>query len=68
MPPMVKVTMKPMAQSIGSSKRMRPLYMVKSQLKSFAPVGIEMIIVVMPKNEFTEAPEPIVKKWCSQTR
>ena len=46
---------------------MRPWYMVKSQLKSLAPVGIEMIIVAMPKNEFTLAPEPIVKKWCSQT-
>ncbi|MET3868980.1 hypothetical protein ABIC20_006289 [Methylobacterium radiotolerans] len=33
------------------------------QLKIFAPVGIEMIMVVIPKNEFTSAPEPIVKKW-----
>ena len=47
---------------------MRPRYIVNSQLKIFAPVGIEMIIVVMPKNELTLAPEPIVKKWCSQTR
>ena len=36
--------------------------MVKSQLKIFAPVGIEMIIVVMPKKELTLAPEPMVKK------
>ena len=42
--------------------------MVKIQLNSFAPVGIEMIIVVMPKNELTLAPDPMVKKWCSQTR
>ncbi len=42
--------------------------MVNSQLKIFAPVGIEMIIVVIAKNELTLAPEPIVKKWCSQTR
>ena len=41
--------------------------MVKSQLNIFAPVGIEMIIVVMPKKELTLAPEPMVKKWCSQT-
>ena len=41
--------------------------MVNSQLKSFAPVGIEMIIEAMPKKEFTEAPAPMVKKWCSQT-
>jgi hypothetical protein len=41
--------------------------MVNSQLKIFAPVGIEMIMVVMPKKAFTLAPEPIVKKWCSHT-
>ncbi|MDT4823738.1 hypothetical protein FQZ97_569750 [compost metagenome] len=68
MPPITKVIMKPMVHIMGSSKRMRPRYMVKSQLKIFAPVGIEMIIVVMPKNEFTLAPEPMVKKWCSHTR
>jgi len=68
MPPITKVTMKPTVHSIGSSKRMRPRYMVNSQLKIFAPVGIEMIMVVMPKNEFTLAPEPMVKKWCSHTR
>ena len=68
MPPMMKVHMKPTAHIIGSSKRMRPRYMVNSQLKIFAPVGIEMIMVVIPKNEFTLAPEPMVKKWCSQTR
>ncbi|MNK82264.1 hypothetical protein D3C87_1020300 [compost metagenome] len=62
MPPMVKVTMKPIVHSMGSSKRMRPRYMVNSQLKIFAPVGIEMIIVVMPKKELTLAPEPMVKK------
>ena len=38
---------------------------MKSQLKIFTPVGIEMIIVVMPKKAFTFAPEPIVKKWCA---
>ena len=68
MPPMANVTMKATVHIMGSSKRMRPLYMVNSQLKIFAPVGIEMIIVVMPKNVFTLAPEPMVKKWCSHTR
>ncbi len=41
--------------------------MVNSQLKIFTPVGIEMIIVVMPKKALTLAPEPMVKKWCSHT-
>ena len=53
---------------IGTSNRIRPRYIVNIQLKIFAPVGIEMIIVVIPKNEFTSAPEPMVKKWCSQTK
>src|SRR5256885_12174078 len=48
--------------SIGTVKRMRPRYMVNSQLKILAPVGIEMIIVVMPKKVFTLAPEPIDRK------
>lgn len=67
-PPITKVTMKPIVHSIGTSYLMRPWYIVNSQLKIFAPVGIEMIIVVMPKKELTLAPEPIVKKWCSHTR
>lgn len=45
-----------------------PRYIVKSQLKIFTPVGIEMIIVMMPKKALTFAPEPMVKKWCSHTR
>jgi hypothetical protein len=62
MPPMMKVNMKPMVHSIGTSKWIRPRYMVNSQLNIFAPVGIEMIMVVMPKKELTLAPEPMVKK------
>ena len=68
MPPITNVSMKATSHIIGSSNRMRPRYMVNSQLKIFAPVGIEMIMVVMPKKLFTEAPEPMVKKWCSHTR
>jgi len=41
--------------------------MVKSQLKTFTPVGTAMIIEAMPKIALTSAPAPIVKKWCSQT-
>src|SRR5918998_5728754 len=61
-PPSTKVGMKPITQIIGVSNRILPRYMVKSQLNTFAPVGIEMIIVVMPKNALTLAPAPIVKK------
>ncbi len=41
--------------------------MVKSQLKTLTPVGIEITIVAMPKKALTLAPEPIVKKWCNHT-
>jgi hypothetical protein len=65
-PPITKVGMKPITQIIGVSNRIFPRYMVNSQLNTFAPVGIEMIIVVMPKKALTLAPAPIVKKWWSQ--
>ncbi len=60
--------MKPSVHSIGAVNSRRPRYIVNSQLKIFTPVGIAMIIVAMPKNALTSAPEPIVKKWCSHTR
>ncbi|CFO04549.1 Uncharacterised protein [Bordetella pertussis] len=68
MPPMTKMIMKPMVHSMGSENSTRPRYMVNSQLNTFAPVGMEMIMVMMPKNALTLAPAPMVKKWCSQTR
>ena len=49
-------------------KRMRPPYIVNSQLKTLTPVGTAMIIVMTPKKPFTFAPAPMVKKWCSQTK
>ena len=67
MPPITKVTMKPIVHSIMEVYWMRPRYMVNSQLKIFTPVGMEIIMVVMPKKAFTLALEPMVKKWCSQT-
>ena len=60
--PPKKSTWKAITQAMGSSKRMRPRYMVKSQLKIFAPVGIEITMVAMPKKELTLAPDPMVKK------
>ena len=68
MPPMTKVTMKPIDHSIGTVKRTRPPYMVNSQLKTFTPVGTAMIMVMTPKKPLTSALAPMVKKWCSQTR
>ncbi len=61
-PPSVKSTTNPMNHSIGDSKRMRPRYIVKSQLKILTPVGTAITAVMMPKKVFTSAPAPIVKK------
>ncbi|MNR66314.1 hypothetical protein D3C85_1897310 [compost metagenome] len=36
-------------------------------MKIFTPVGMAIIMVVIPKKAFTFAPAPMVKKWCSQT-
>src|SRR3954451_13094443 len=66
-PPITKVGMKPTTQMNGTSKRICPRYMVNSQLNTFAPVGIEMIMLAMPKKALTVGPAPMVKKWCSQT-
>src|SRR3546814_4745595 len=57
MPPTTKVSMKATVHIIGSSNRMRPRYMVNSQLNSLAPVGIEITIVVIPKKLLTLAPD-----------
>ena len=62
MPPMMNVTMKPSDHSIGVVKRMRPPYIVNSQLKIFTPVGTAMIMLAMPKMALTSAPAPMVKK------
>lgn len=44
-PPTVNRKMKPSAQSIGVSHLMAPPCKVASQLKTFTPVGIAIIIV-----------------------
>ena len=66
-PPDTNVIIKPMNQSIGVVNFTRPRNIVNSQLKTFTPVGIATIMVMIPKKEFTFAPPPIVKKWWSQT-
>ena len=64
---MAKATMKPIVNSIAGCRRIRPRYIVNSQLNTFTPVGTAMIIVAMPKAALTLALAPIVKKWCSHT-
>ena len=67
-PPKEKVLMNPKNQYMGVANLILPLNIVAIQLKTRIPVGIAMSSVIMPKNELTSAPAPMVKKWCSQTR
>jgi len=42
-------------------------FIVAIQVNINTAVGIAIIIVISPKNAFTSAPAPIVKKWCNHT-
>lgn len=48
-PPTVKRKINPRAQRRGASKRMEQPWRVASQLKTFTPVGIAIIIVAEVK-------------------
>lgn len=61
-PPIVNVTAKHINQIIGAVNLILPLYIVKSQLNISTPVGMAMIMVVIPLNALTFAPAPMVKK------
>src|SRR3954468_10267641 len=67
MPPITKVTMKPIENSTGVVNLTRPWNSVNSQLKTLTPVGTAMTIDMAQKKDLTSALAPIVKKWCSQT-
>ena len=58
----------PKNHNIGVANSIRPRNIVKSQLKTLAPVGIAMTAVIIPKKALTLAPPPMVKKWWSHTR
>ena len=60
MPPMTKVTMKPIVHSTGEVKCTRPRYMVNSQLKIFTPVGTAIAIVASAKAAVATVPMPVV--------
>src|SRR5690348_18174567 len=68
MPPSMKVQANPINQYIGVAKTILPLKSVKIQLNTCTPEGIAISKVMIPKKELTDAPAPIVKKWCSHTK
>ena len=62
MPPIAKVVKKAIIHNIGVAKWISPRNIVKSQLNTLTPVGMAMIIVMIPKKALTLAPAPMVKK------
>src|SRR5699024_2311 len=67
-PPIVKLGINASAHIIAVVVWILDLYKVASQLKIFTPVGTAIAIVETENTELTNAPAPIVKKWCTQTR
>ena len=59
-PPTMNMVMKPRANSIGVSKRIRPPHIVPIQLKIFTPVGMAINIVRMENAEVATIPIPVV--------
>src|SRR4029077_12917419 len=66
-PPMMNMAMKPMANSIGVSRRSLPPHMVAIQLKIFTPVGMAMSMVVDANTESAMGPRPTENMWWLQT-
>src|SRR5436189_5923619 len=55
------------AKSIGVAKRIRPPYIVATQLKILIPVGMAISIVDAANAEFSGAPMPTANMWWAQT-
>lgn len=66
-PPTVKRKIKPSAQSRGVSHLTEPPCRVASQLKTFTPVGIAMIIVADVKYARVSTSIPTVNMWWAHT-
>ena len=62
MPPNVNVEINPNIHSMGEANVIFPPYIVIIKLNTITPVGIAIIMVMIPKNAFTLAPAPMVKK------
>src|SRR5439155_26669783 len=58
---------KPQAKSIGVANRIRPPYIVATQLKILMPVGMAISMVDAANAEFSGAPIPTANMWWAQT-
>lgn len=66
-PPTVNKKIKPSAQSIGVSHLIAPPCRVASQLKTFTPVGMAIIIVADVKYARVSTSIPTVNMWWAHT-
>src|SRR3954451_23342294 len=66
-PPMVKMTMKPQANSIGVAKRGRPSQMVAIQQKIWMPDGMAMVLEDAVKKASPSCGRPVANMGCTQS-
>ena len=59
--------MKPIAKSIGVFRWSLPPQMVPSHEKTFTPVGMAMMIVVIIMGTRSQAAMPLTNMWCAHT-
>ncbi len=62
-PPTVKTQTAPITYHIGVLRRIDPLYIVASQLKTFTADGIDTLKVSRLKTAFTSGLWPLVNMW-----
>ena len=66
-PPMPNIGRNASAKSIGTVKRIDPPWSVMNSADRMTTDGIEMIIVVVWKNELIVVPMPVRNMWWAQT-
>ena len=66
-PPITNVKMKPIAKSMGVFRWSFPPQIVPSQEKTFTPVGMAMMIVVIIMGTRSQAAMPDTNMWCAHT-
>ena len=66
-PPITNVKMKPIAKSMGVFRWSLPPQIVPSHEKTFTPVGMAMMIVVIIIGTRSQAAMPLTNMWWAQT-
>ena len=66
-PPITNMPMKPVANSIGVVKWIRPFHIVASHEKTFIPVGTAITIEVTIIGTRSQPAMPATNMWCAHT-